>query len=243
MFSHQGSDPRGLLKDKQEKDRSELPTYHYLVMEYVSGQNYQQKEDWDRLSQKAKKNICRKISQQLSLLGEVPSPSYYGRVGHQGFYPNYSILRGAGQGFHGPYYSHKDFICDVYTTCEYTCVAQNNREDYDDASKLYLESLKRCMDNASGKEPRLVHTDLCLQNVVAQPKTEDPEDFDVVIIDWATMAWMPTYIQAANILCGCPSDEDRPLYRWGLSQGIKPFPHDSAKYFNDACAAMWVMIE
>lgn len=241
VFSHQGGDPYGLLEDGEYTERSELPTYNYLVMDFVSGRNSQSEEDWNTLSRNAKVNLCRRIGQQLSLLQEVSAPSpYYGRINYQGFFPGYPYFSASGQGFLGPYNSHKDFIQTIYTTGEWRCAVQAG-EDYLPFSKLFLESFKRCMDKALGQEPRLTHTNLRLQNVIAQPKEDEPEDFDVVIIDWATMAWMPTYVQAATIQRNCPRKLDQHMYAWELSQAIKPFPHDAACYFNMAPPAMLIM--
>lgn len=243
VFSHQGGDPEGFIKAEHIK-RSELPLYHYLVMEYVEGKNYQSETEWNKLSLKAKENLCGKIGQQLNLLQEIPAPSppYYGRINYQGFNPHNSILASSGPGFHGPYESHEDFVHDVYNNCEVNCACQSGT-DYDHSSKIFLEGFKRCMKNISGQEPRLTHTDLFLQNVIAQPKKDDPEDFDVVIIDWATMAWLPTYVQAATVLRGCPNKAYEHLYAWEMSQGIKPFPCDAACYFNRAMPGMYTHIE
>lgn len=227
------------MKNGRCKDRAGLPTYYYLVMEYVTGNNYQNEEDWKKLSQKAKENLCYKIGQQLSFLKEIPapSPSYYGRIHNQGFNPFYSPLNANESVFHGPYNSHRDFIRDIYTACELSWVDQHKIE-HSDKNKIYLESFERVMKSASGQESRLTHTDLCLQNVMAQPKQDNPEDFDVVIIDWPTMAWMPAYVQAATTLRDCPYEWDQDLYTWQLSQGIKPFPIDTADYFSRACEGM-----
>lgn len=210
-------------------------------MEYVPGKNCQSEEDWNVLSEKVKTNICRKVGQQLNLLQTVPapSPSYYGRINNQPFRPGCPTLIYSSKGFHGPYHSHEDFITAVQSYCEESSISSYST-DFAPESKIFLESFLRDMENALGQESRLTHPDLKPQNVIVQPMQDDPEDCDVVLIDWAEMAWLPAYVQAATVLRGCPNSRDRHLYAWEMSQGLKPFPHETGIYYNLALPAMMV---
>lgn len=236
-FSHQGADPEGFLESNEDdriKDRSDLPTYSYLVMNYIPGKDLNE-ANWIALSYKAKVNACCAVAEQLRLLRSVPcSPPYYGRINHQCWAPEFNPLILANTGPHGPYESYADFEKALYTHCVKNCIIQSGEGSrWRAAMRLYLSTYHDTMAHARDTEPKLTHMDLHLSNVRFAPKENDAEDFDVTIIDWADLSWMPAYLQAARVLC-TGYDGHAVGQTWdALSRGFDPFPHDTALYMKE----------
>lgn len=236
-FSHQGADPEGFLESKKYdtfKVRSDLPHYYYLVMDYIPGMDLNE-EAWMKLSHVAKRNACRAVAEQLRLLRSVPcEPPYYGRINHQCWAPDFGPLLYANLGRHGPYESYDDFEKALYTNSARNCIILcGNGPGFRAAMRLYLSTFQDSMEHARGREPKLTHMDLVLSNVRFAPKAGDPEDFEVTIIDWMDLSWMPGYLQAAGILGVGYDQYSLGLIREELSRGVDPFPHDTALYMKE----------
>ncbi|KAL9108096.1 MAG: hypothetical protein Q9227_007071 [Pyrenula ochraceoflavens] len=243
-FSHQGADPEGHL-DPQNimnsgvKVRVDLPRYYYLVMEYIPGKDLDE-DSWAALSRPTKRNMCRAIAEQLRRLRSVPcSPPYYGRVNHQCREPDFQPLVYANLGRHGPYESYDDFEKAFYDhSLKIGLLLSAGNPTFAGAMELYLSTFHDSMEHATGTEPKLTHMDFHFSNIRFTPKEDKPEDFDVTIIDWQDLCWMPAYIQAESVLSSAGYDYYSFGLVWtGLSRAMEPFPHNTALYIKELLRA------
>lgn len=219
--------------DPECKKAEELPEYIYIVMEYIPGESCLT-EDYNKLSETARTNICRKMSEQIRLLREVspPHPNYYGRIDNQGFRPIHRLLNYSGRGFHGPYHSHNAFLEDLCRQAEAYSVTRFNNEfpDLRPFEKMSLAYGRKFMIDAPGQESKLTHVDLKFEDIRVQPIPGSDDDYDVVIIDWADLGWLPSYIQAALAVIRSDANDHANIMGWELSQAFDSFPYVTALF-------------
>jgi serine/threonine protein kinase len=214
----------------------ELVEYHYLVMEFIEGGSLSHNR-WLALDQKDQEKVTLRIAEQIQLLRSVPSEGYYGRIMHQGWEPEFSLFRIRMADMCGPYSTYEDCIMALYATAEARAAVSTMAPDFYPDQLLALTNLKHTLTNCAGHEPTLTHLDLKLENIMVRPiqgAKGKVEDYEVVLIDWACLGWLPAWMEAVTVL-------QRPIFRsqldtdafiWGLSQGIKPFHIGVASFFN-----------
>ncbi|KAL9617365.1 MAG: hypothetical protein Q9160_007853 [Pyrenula sp. 1 TL-2023] len=220
--------------DPECTNAEDLHEYYYLVMEYIPGENCLT-EKYNQLSETARTNICRKLGEQLRLLREVspPHPTYYGRIDNQGIIPLHRLLGYAGRTYHGPYHSHDAFLEDLLRHGEAEAVWR-----YGDAfpdiftpyEKMSLAYGRQFMINAPGQEPKLTHVDLKFANIRVQSIPGSDDDYNVVIIDWADLCWLPSYIQATLTIMRSGTFDKAHIMEWELSQAFDSFPYATALF-------------
>ncbi|KAL9106601.1 MAG: hypothetical protein Q9227_008384 [Pyrenula ochraceoflavens] len=238
LFAHQGCDPEGLLDgpDPEFDNAADLPSYYYLVMDYIPGSDCWS-DKWAQLNQIARANICRKLGEQVRLLRDVPppSPTYYGRIEDQGFPPSDRLFLWAGERYFGPYYSHEAFLEDILRNAEGGSVQDpdNVTHEFKPSTKLALACFRQCMAQAPGHESKLTLVDLAMENIRIQGIENSPDDYDVVIIDWADLAWLPSYVQATLMLARSRVRPDPELQEWEISKGFDFFPYSTALFLKE----------
>lgn len=219
-FSQQGGNP---LNNPTCEDT----IYHYLVMEFIEGGSLSH-ERWMVLDQEDQEKICSKIAEQLQLLRSIPSPGYYGRIMHQGWMPTFSLFRIRCADMCGPYDTYEDCISAMYTTAEARAAVCTIKPEFSAEQRLALTNFKHTLTECAGHEPTLTHLDLKLENIMVrsvQGANGTVEDYDVVLIDWASLGWLPAWMEAVTVLQRPIFERklDKRAFVWGLSQGIKPF--------------------
>ncbi|KAF2786880.1 hypothetical protein K505DRAFT_258930 [Melanomma pulvis-pyrius CBS 109.77] len=239
-FEHKGADPLGEVGSRICPDRSFLPIYYYLIMEYIPGKPCTER-NFNRLSPKTQENIVRKVAKEMRLLRNVPAPApeYYGRIYHRGWAPAFpNLTRYGPPGYlKGPFDSHEDFINAVYTSSQIMASSQGvPEEDLQYICKLYLHTFRQIMSRAAGKTPVLCHPDFHFDKVIILENPVDKDDPDVAIVSWGMMGWVPEYMATERSFHKTPNLTLRMLYNWEMSKSIVE-PHlDVALYFETFCA-------
>ncbi|KAJ9637171.1 hypothetical protein H2201_001570 [Coniosporium apollinis] len=177
MFSHRGAEPRSELSKElrpweTRPTRDDLPTYHYLIMEYIEGGDLE--TSWSLLSEDDQNRITRKVGEQLQMLRAIPPPSlgYYGRVHHQGWEPYFPLLYDseATNSLRGPCNSYNDFL-----------------------SAFQAIVTRKAADQGEGP----VYTDDYLARRLPDMFIRDgADDFVITLIDWAHADWLPEWFVA-----------------------------------------------
>ena len=167
-------------------------------MEFIEGDTLDYKR-WKTLGEEACTKICSKLSDQLHLLRSVPSEGYYGRVYNQGWRHRLCLLRGRANKMCGPYNTYENCVSGMYTASELQESMWHDGKDLTTEAELALSNFKRTLTTGKGHEPTLTHLDPSLQNIIVRPLqgTEGPEsDWEVTLIDWADLGWLPGWMQA-----------------------------------------------
>lgn len=230
----------------EPKDRSQLPTFHYLVMEYLDGITLDEKM-WKNIEPKARVKIYEKLAEQLRLLRSIPPPgqSYYGRVHYQGYDPVCNMVRYRMNSLVGPFDTYEAFLQQVYNTLEINLIRRLifRPEIYPDMH-LFTSIFHDCFDKTSkGGEPKLSHMDLKLDNMMLVPSASNSssdriEDYDFYLIDWEMMCWLPAWAEIAGGSVRLPQDGHHNLVMWEMSKGIKPFPYAEANFYRECAHAL-----
>jgi hypothetical protein len=119
----------------------------------------------------------------------------------------------------GPYNTHKDFVSALYDNVTFRKAERVRDGSYTKEVLECLSDFKPVLLQSKNSRPVLTHYDLKFQNILVRPimdtKGDKTIDFEVTIIDWATMAWLPAYIEPSGFqhypLGGIPypSEENR----------------------------------
>lgn len=176
---------------------------YYLVTEFIEGDTLTEKL-WLGLEDEAQKIICSRLSEQFQLLRSVPSEGYYGRVYHQGWTPWLNLVRIRGKEMCGPYNTFKDLISAMYATAELRMADTNNASEYHPIRLGLLSQFKPILGGTKSHRPVLTHLDPKWENIIVRPVKEEGDsgeikDWDVVLIDWDTLGWLPEFMQAASL--------------------------------------------
>ncbi|CAI6321932.1 unnamed protein product [Periconia digitata] len=245
-YKNQGGDFNLYLKryPKEYPDRSTLSPTYLLVTSYADGPSCYTPV-WQSLSQTARNNILRKLGEQMRLLRSVPppNPQYYGRIHSQGFPKDDYVFLGGIQdlttAWNGPFYSHKDFAGQIMEAgLAWACVQHG---EFNGELQLLLETYEDVMSRASGQNAILYHGDLQLHNIIAIENKDDKDDPDICIIDWATMGWMPAYMETVRTLCRGKASVsmtlDHNTYLYELHKGDGQAHLETAFYLTNFLAA------
>jgi hypothetical protein len=205
-------------------------------MEFIEGGSLSH-ERWLALNQQDQGKIASKIARQIRLLRAVPSEGYYGRIMHQGWMPEFSLFRIRCAEMCGPYNTYDDCISALYATADARAAVSTMTPDFSPDQLLALTNFKNTVMECAGYEPRLTHLDLKLENIMVRPvqgESGTVEDYEVVLIDWACLEWLPAWMEAVTVLQrpDFASRLDYWAFVWGLSQGFEQFHLGVASFFN-----------
>ena len=226
--------------------RTALPSFHYLIMEWVDGTQIEP-EEWDKLNIEIQHKLCYKIGLQVQKLRSIQQPSnsrYYGRINNQSFPPEFYHLGGNRRNeLAGPFHTYKSFLERLFISSKWSTVSRIMLNDPDAEnippaarfiSSIWLEQFNYKEEIC---EPKLTHNDIKLRNMifVKPPKYDERkiEDLDVVLIDWEFLAWQPAWQEILNLHTDFAGYSDRnsganSMALLGLAKAIKPFPYSEA---------------
>lgn len=220
-------------------------------MDYIDGQTLDN-DSVEAMERRAQEKIYRKIGEQIKLLRSIPAPnpSYYGRVHHQGYASNQQILMcDRFKSLVGPFDTYRAFLDHMKLVFESRALKRllrHRRLELDTAMKLFLAEYDDMFDASSARaaDPKLSHMDLKLENIILTPPPSLPsspappnvEDWDVVIIDWEGLSWLPAWAEMASIGLKGPCIKDEPLWSlWQLYQVIKPRYYHEVYAYGSGC--------
>lgn len=169
-------------------------------MEYIEGETLDYLK-WIALSEQDQAVICAKLAEQFRLLRSVPSEGYYGRVHHQSWHHRVGLIEARNKPG-GPYDTYEDLISAMYSAAELTAATCTNTKEYSPQYESALSEFKSTLATCGGQRPTLTHLDPQLRNIIVRrlPDTEDhTPDWEVTLIDWEHMGWLPAYMQSVVI--------------------------------------------
>jgi hypothetical protein len=215
-------------------DPAKLPTYYYIVMEYIDGQTLV-RDIWNSLDTSSRAIISTKIGQMLETLRTVPSPGYYGRVHHQPFSPFFGLVRTHFKDECGPYNTYKELVDAIYECCKIRfCLTDIGERDFSSNLLTKLTHMKDAFTCCAGQESRLTYVDLKLDNLMIKPITPNNEnkatDYEVIFIDWQHLGWLPAWFQSTLL----PMSEsvqidigykDTDILEWNVVKEISSFQY------------------
>ncbi|KAF2014604.1 hypothetical protein BU24DRAFT_493175 [Aaosphaeria arxii CBS 175.79] len=216
---------------------------YFLVTDWVDGIALDEVK-WKGFDRETRTKLCHKIGEQLRLLRSVPPPhpSYYGRIHNQPFRP-LTVFSGY-TGAVGPFQTYEDFLRQVMDGLEIHALHRhitNPEFRYfpllDLLRSVFNDSLNSC---SKARESKLSHMDLNITNVMLKRPTSDSsiskdvEDWDVQMIDFEWLAWLPAWAETAVVMDRFPQFEDEfednGLY--DISGGLQPFCFAEASFIN-----------
>lgn len=152
----------------------------------------------------------------------------------------------------GPYATYEDCISAMYDSAELSIALNTNQSHLCSEDELLLAEFRRLTTESTGREPTLTHLDSTWANIVIQelPGPEGQEsDWEVTLIDWADMGWLPAWMQAVAISRNIgmfTGDPEAPVDFVEKSKAVKlvsrsfeePFD-ELKKNFVELCRAGW----
>ncbi|KAF2014027.1 hypothetical protein BU24DRAFT_494382 [Aaosphaeria arxii CBS 175.79] len=234
VFHHQGADPTGRYRRRPQMypDRSKWKAYYYLIMSYIEGESISE-EFWGSIDREAQLKVYRKLGEQVELLRSIkpPHPNYYGRVYDQPLrvdcpYTNYATFE-----FFGPFHSYEAFFEQMLKTWERRILYHAS---FSRARGLTLDNVLdskgmpifdpevqkaavcflRNVGNKDSVADRsvLTQSDFNAGNIMlVQPKSgpfaysKRKEEWDVHLVDWERMAWLPAWTEIDRALLYTPA--------------------------------------
>jgi Phosphotransferase enzyme family len=184
----------------------------YIIMEYIHGSTLL--SEWPAMSELQKQRVCMKIKSYFEELRQIPSPGYYGSLGH-GHLPNGMFWTGEGANrnptINGPFQTESalnEALVQKYKLIAY----QNGRQGY--KAEFYKRSLLFVFKK---HEPMFTHGDFQRKNVIVRriPTKKRVcanavDDYHVTIIDWEMAGWYPTYWEYCFAALSFIWDDDWP---------------------------------
>ncbi|KAF2869240.1 kinase-like domain-containing protein [Massariosphaeria phaeospora] len=250
-FSHQGADPAGYLKFFRKATRATLPTYYYMVMEFIDGIPLDD-EKWEKLPFETRLKLYGKIGEQLQLLRSIPPPhpGFFGRVNSQGYGSFCMIASHRKNAINGPFHSYGAFLKHAWETFEINFIYQVFdivERPINPEHQIHADNFFHCLEeNSASGASTLSHMDLKLENMIFTPSASSTsgriEDYDLCLIDWEYMGWYPAWADACSAIRRLPRSRSEPMFTgyWSISNkiGIKPFYLAQAKFWM-SCAELF----
>ncbi|KAF2817430.1 uncharacterized protein BDZ99DRAFT_374125, partial [Mytilinidion resinicola] len=172
---------------------------HYLVSEFIEGEMLDETK-WIALDDKAREIICSKLSEQFQLLWAVPSEGCYGRVHHQAFSSDFNLFYLRPKGMQGPYNCYEDCVSAMYASAELRAATTAITPEFRHDAVEYLPEFKPTLMRTRGYKPTLTHLDPQFRNIITRSiKGAEGEikDWEVVLIDWDSLAWLPGFVHGS----------------------------------------------
>ncbi|TAQ88179.1 hypothetical protein B7494_g3493 [Chlorociboria aeruginascens] len=182
---------------------------NYIVMENIHGQALD--SYWSFLNETQKEAISRQLREFLDQLRKIPSPGYFGSIGRRGlqdsvFWTGKEIPPGL---MEGPFET-EDRLNEAMTQ-KYIY----NNLPIQKAS-FYRRAFTTVLQN---HRPIFTHGDFQRKNILIRtaptaaassesPLTNAKEDYSLVIIDWETSGWYPSYWEYALAMIACGRWDD-----------------------------------
>lgn len=136
-------------------------------MEFIEGVTLE--SIWKSLDDKAREQICSKISNQIRLLRSVPSEGYYGRVNYQGWASLTSLFRTRVRiALNGPYNTYEDCLSAMYNAAELRAADMDMGPNLQLIAQLCLSQFKRTLSKWGCHEPKLTYLDPKFDNIMVQ---------------------------------------------------------------------------
>lgn len=204
---HTGIRTPRLYAAYQSADRKSL----YIVMEFIPGNTLE--SEWPSMSEQQKRMVCKRLRYYLDELRKLPSPGYFGAVGHQhlpdGIFwsldPDAELVRAIS----GPFDSEQEFNNTFVLKCR---LVHRNDERRGHKADFYAKSLPQVF---KGNRPTFTHADFQRKNVIVKKRDqtlafENEDDYEVTLIDWEKSGWYPDYWEYTIAAFAFRFDDDWP---------------------------------
>lgn len=203
-------------------------------MEFIPGTELSD-ELFCKSSPNAQQRICKSLAEQLKRLREVQlGTEFYGRVNRTGWNYNFQMFTRPGKEICGPYESYEELVDAMVDSARFHAATGHLSDEFNNRTKLALANLKPSLRAVTEEDkiPTLTHLDLRFENIIVQQKGED---YDVTIIDWKFLGWLPAWVEAVTVIMKPSPDtlKERSILAWGIFQGFQPFNLALARFIAD----------
>lgn len=208
---------------------------HYLVMPWIDGITLDD-DTWWEVGIEARTKIYSKLADQLNLLRSIPppNPSYYGRVHYQTFRRLTDFVKYRYRTRPGPFDTYGAFLQEMYNTFEVKILKHSNKNARADLWNGGIPPIMQLMasvvldgfTSAEAGVPKLTHLDVKLDNIMLVPPKGHPKpdlsdglpadigDYELFLIDWQTLSWLPAWAEAAGAMFRLPSKDNDEHLGW-----------------------------
>jgi hypothetical protein len=187
---------------------------YFIIIEFLEG-GLIDEERWKGFDNWSRETIFSRLSEQFQLLRAVPQgpgpQPYYGRVNNQSFQWEEPLLMVRCTDMYGPYNTYEDLDSAMYCALEARTADSISGPEFHPVHAEMLLEFKPAVRRSTHQRPVLTHRDFCLQNTIARPVRDKANriiDWEIAIIDWATLAWLPAFIEPAGAEWYLPGKED-----------------------------------
>lgn len=176
----------------------------YIVMERIQGETLE--SQWPKMSHAAKETVSLKLRSIFEEMRNLESPGGYCTLGSRGLPDDFFWKKELPNDLAGPF--------DTETGLNEAMVANcflNGRRRY--AANFYSRAFERILQ---GHPPTFSHGDIQKKNIMIRSSgnvdghEEQPSEseMEIVIIDWETGGWYPSYWEYVRALYGCARWDD-----------------------------------
>ncbi|KAJ4295611.1 hypothetical protein N0V90_007624 [Kalmusia sp. IMI 367209] len=191
------------------KEGDENLESYYLIMEYIDGVMVdslaEELEDRPRLIVEIGKKIGEQVRHLRSV--EPEDPKHFGRIGGRAYVHMAPFDHAPAPDFsYGPFKSYEECVKRIIHSGKLNSAMGHNDSEFTPLDKaLFRDAPSAFLDypGPSDRRPVLSHMDLQLTNVMVKlirdKKGEAISVEEVVIVDWETLCWMPSWFEAGAI--------------------------------------------
>lgn len=173
---------------------------NYIIMERFHTSTLEQL--WNELSVPEKHDIAMQMKTHMQSLRKLPSPRRYCSLDNKPLRDSLFWVEHDSEpsDFAGPFSSESDLVDAIVRKCKLS--ALNEKADFYD---INLPEIFR------NHEPVFTHGDLQRKNIMV--KFEPHSHISLVLLDWESAGWYPSFWEYAQTLRGCLLFEDD-WHRW-----------------------------
>lgn len=187
---------------------SETAVMTYIIMEHIPGDTLQSL--WESLGDSRKSSIALQLKEIFTTLRALPHPGYFGSVGKKKFEDDIFWTPKPNPAVNGPFTTEEELINGLL---ERTVREGGERAKHRVA---FYRRVLPVVFRGNG-DPVFTHADFQLKNVMLRP------DGRVVVVDWATSGWYPSYWEyaLATYSCGLWNND----WHKYIAQVLEEFPN------------------
>lgn len=182
-------------------------TCYCMMTKYIEGIRLElESEAFAGFPVETQNYLCRKISEQIQHIRDLPSEGYYGRVHRQGWLepPSGLVIPDPASVYKtvtGPYNSYEEFMSAVKLSMEIALPSRYAADEFLPNTVSYAIEFLQILPHWNPHEPKFTWMDPKLSNMIIRPIKGDDgkEDWEVYFLDWECCGWYPAWVQSLQI--------------------------------------------
>ncbi|WEW57767.1 hypothetical protein PRK78_003234 [Emydomyces testavorans] len=175
-----------------------IKSINYIVMEFIEGELLS--TQWPHLTADEKSNIVATLRRYFNQLRNLRSPGYYGSIGKRPLQDGIFWTPKPRPEINGPFESED--AMNTAMTLKYLSQSETQSTYRADFYRRALANVYR------GHEPKFTHGDFQRKNVIIRRIDASSNNFEVVLVDWQTSGWYPSYWEYSMATLAAGWDDD-----------------------------------